>query len=741
MEAVPYNANTVTQPLQSLQTSSSSHKDPSSGSPKQQSLDPFTSAFTEDAMSNARNVNNGSNHNATYPSSSMNANKTREESFPRPGRQDSISFYTNFGNGSRFSTDSNSSISNFLNFDQPAYDSNGRGMSIINNMFLPPTSGSMSSGYPQGRTTAGTSVSNGAPPPPPQNFVPGNDYSNYSQYRRPSEQLEPFNPSIQLKIPSFSAPKRPSVAYPSGNSFSESNGDFNFFNKRDSVRTRQPSFTNPNYNENYFDFFAKRDSLKNLTEEDLLKEVSNIPKAPATRSEPDTNNAPTIPDSVPERPQTAMGNDSTPFLGINQQYNPQSQQLQTPQQQQQQHQHQHQHFDYTDQFNQRPRDPPSQPLGGNITLNQPDSVPTTSKKRGSRKKQKVIQEPSPNSAIPTDTSVPTRRNAIQPSYPKQEVSPVAQPSHLSPTASSQYSNSSDKKLIPGGGQDAGGYTEDGRPLLGATKVDQLMLVIQARKKGIHNQIPQASDGSIIDTGNGVLPQHAELVGGIDKPKTKGSKHHECQYCHKTFTQSTHLEVHVRSHIGLKPYECKFCGKKFTQGGNLRTHMRLHTGEKPYKCETCGRDFSRKGNLAAHKLTHDNLKPYECKLDNCGKAFTQLGNLKAHQNRFHLNTLNELTKKLAETDPDDKTMSKDERDLLDYFASLYKNSNRGIKGRGKKTTTDTTTGATTVSSPVQSKNSVGSHSRGGDAFSGFDDTGFEIPADSKSIAFKNVNYQQ
>ena len=104
-------------------------------------------------------------------------------------------------------------------------------------------------------------------------------------------------------------------------------------------------------------------------------------------------------------------------------------------------------------------------------------------------------------------------------------------------------------------------------------------------------------------------------------------------------------MHIRSHIGYKPFECLYCGRKFTQGGNLRTHLRLHTGEKPFTCNVCNRSFNRKGNLAAHKLTHENLKPYECKLDNCDKSFSQLGNLKLHQNRFHLETLNTLTKQL------------------------------------------------------------------------------------------------
>ncbi|CAK9436293.1 uncharacterized protein LODBEIA_P08510 [Lodderomyces beijingensis] len=256
-------------------------------------------------------------------------------------------------------------------------------------------------------------------------------------------------------------------------------------------------------------------------------------------------------------------------------------------------------------------------------------------------------------------------------------------------------------------------SEDGRPLLGATKIDQLMLVIQAREKGVTKSIDQGPDGSIlaapdsymsgqgIDTEGGVLPRPVSLVGGVDKPhkpkneaeegtdeysqpKRKKAKNQQCPYCLKFFTQSTHLEVHIRSHIGYKPFECSYCHKKFTQGGNLRTHLRLHTGEKPFTCDICNRSFNRKGNLEAHKLTHENVKPFECRLDGCDKSFTQLGNLKSHQNRFHLQSLNTLTHKLAElSGPAINQLPPDEKDLLIYFKDLYKNSNKGIRGRGKQ----------------------------------------------------------
>ncbi|RKF57379.1 putative zinc finger protein ozf [Erysiphe neolycopersici] len=168
-------------------------------------------------------------------------------------------------------------------------------------------------------------------------------------------------------------------------------------------------------------------------------------------------------------------------------------------------------------------------------------------------------------------------------------------------------------------------------------------------------------------------------------KSKSRKRYQCtiEGCTKSFFQKTHLDIHERAHTGVKPYSCKQpgCNRTFSQLGNLKTHERRHTGERPYQCEICGKRFAQRGNVRAHRIVHDQAKPYVCILDDCGKQFTQLGNLKSHQNKFHITTLRTLTERWASVQDGDSVPAAD-KELWEYFAKLYKNSNKGIKGRGK-----------------------------------------------------------
>ena len=99
------------------------------------------------------------------------------------------------------------------------------------------------------------------------------------------------------------------------------------------------------------------------------------------------------------------------------------------------------------------------------------------------------------------------------------------------------------------------------------------------------------------------------------------KPHECDVCHKTFSDFSQLTMHKRIHNGVRLFVCDVCSMAFSSSSSLIKHKDVHSAIKPFTCDVCKKTFSLSVYLTQHKRIHSGERPHACNI--CNKTFVRI----------------------------------------------------------------------------------------------------------------------
>lgn len=110
----------------------------------------------------------------------------------------------------------------------------------------------------------------------------------------------------------------------------------------------------------------------------------------------------------------------------------------------------------------------------------------------------------------------------------------------------------------------------------------------------------------------------------------------CEICKNSYSTLKILEIHERSHSGVRPFKCTMCPKSLVSENGLKVHLKyVHKafGSTDKTCNICNKTFTSKNGFIRHYRIHTGTF-VKCSFSGCGKQFTTNFNLKKHVELVH-----------------------------------------------------------------------------------------------------------
>ncbi|XP_014369412.2 gastrula zinc finger protein XlCGF57.1, partial [Papilio machaon] len=111
----------------------------------------------------------------------------------------------------------------------------------------------------------------------------------------------------------------------------------------------------------------------------------------------------------------------------------------------------------------------------------------------------------------------------------------------------------------------------------------------------------------------------------------GERPYNCD-CGKSFTQSSSLAAHKKTHSSITFFTCSVCGKQFKHAFSLKKHLHVHEIAQ-FSCDICNKLLKSKQSLQAHMQRHYNIHNYSC--EDCGSTFVTSSELINHKKKHNV----------------------------------------------------------------------------------------------------------